>query len=1037
MRLVSSTINRLLLLLPLMLLSQIHTFAQSSSKNYVQTKTFLDVDGQTFLRHIDYYDELGFVEETVDVGGNTTQTPLVRWTEYSPQLKPVYQWAPVPVPGLDYHKDVYNEARNTYNSTMAYTTNEYDDFQQLSSNWKPGYDWDEHPTTITRNVVRGGIVRKYSVDASGNLVINDNSYYPYGLLMSCTTTDEDGRSMTVFTDFHERTVLERRGTGDEATDTYYVYDDYGRLAYVLPPMCQECATTSEMAKYWYRYKYDDRGRCTEKQLPGCDAIKYWYDGANRIQSEQDGHLRSQSLYRNYKYDGIGRLTLQTVSRTQGEASESSATVVEVKNYYDDYSCRQEFSSLYSIWADSINARQPLLTAARGKLTACLSNASNGTGSFEIYHYDAHGRISYKLSAYGDKWLKAVHTSYNFVGDVESSLESVYTHVDFQKVLLARRTTRNTYHPGTRLLASTTVTHTDRNGATSTQTISNPTYDVFGNVTANNRPGTAADMTYDYDTLHGWLKGISSPSGFSQQLLRETAPNAQYSGNIGSMLWRNSNGGEQHGYDYTYDELGRLTHAQYSSFTKMVSGCYDESVTYNANGSITSLLRNGMRNDGTYGTIDDLSISYDGNRLRKVTDAAEAVNYNGALDFHDGADAEVEYEYDSNGALTKDGNRGITAITYDYGHHAKQISMTMNGVPQHIINDYSPDGRKLSSRHVLNTPTGRGGYHRLSTTDLYVDGLILRNNTPLLWQFDGGYVELNENGTPTSWNYYVTDHLGSTRMVVDSNNSVKETINYYPFGSEMRIQEPGQLPQLADAGSHPFRFTGKELDRQNGLNMYDFGARQFDVAGVPMWTSVDPLAEKYYPFTPYSYCAGDPVNKFDPDGKKIRICKKDQKQVLGYINKLAQGTFAVDKGGYLYLKKESNAKGFSKTYTQSLINAINNKENTINVFVDDYYIDKNGNKQDISKKGEGVTKEFHNGDFSVVISGKSYDNLVDKDGNSISDKPEYILAHEIAGHAEPNMNNKNTETLVNAVEIENIIRKETNEKERKEEPNHVQ
>jgi hypothetical protein len=57
--------------------------------------------------------------------------------------------------------------------------------------------------------------------------------------------------------------------------------------------------------------------------------------------------------------------------------------------------------------------------------------------------------------------------------------------------------------------------------------------------------------------------------------------------------------------------------------------------------------------------------------------------------------------------------------------------------------------------------------------------------------------------------------------------------------------------------------------------------------------------------------------------------------------------------------------------------------------------------------------------------------------SISDKPEYILAHEIAGHAEPNMNNKNTETLVNAVEIENIIRKETNEKERKDEPNHVQ
>ena len=47
------------------------------------------------------------------------------------------------------------------------------------------------------------------------------------------------------------------------------------------------------------------------------------------------------------------------------------------------------------------------------------------------------------------------------------------------------------------------------------------------------------------------------------------------------------------------------------------------------------------------------------------------------------------------------------------------------------------------------------------------------------------------------------------------------------------------------------------------------------------------------------------------------------------------------------------------------------------------------------------------------------------------------SNEIAGHAEPKMNNKNTETLVNAVEKENIIRKETNEKERKEDPNHVQ
>ena len=51
--------------------------------------------------------------------------------------------------------------------------------------------------------------------------------------------------------------------------------------------------------------------------------------------------------------------------------------------------------------------------------------------------------------------------------------------------------------------------------------------------------------------------------------------------------------------------------------------------------------------------------------------------------------------------------------------------------------------------------------------------------------------------------------------------------------------------------------------------------------------------------------------------------------------------------------------------------------------------------------------------------------------------EYILAHEIAGHTEPRLNNTGNGEVVNAVEIENKIRRETYKKERKEEPSHVQ
>ena len=118
MSLVSSNISRLLYL-SLMLMIQTDMIAQSSDKNYVQTKTFLDADGLTFLRHIDYYDELGYVAETVDVGCNTSQTPVVVKTDYTTQMKVLSKWAPVPVSSLNYLDDVMYEARTTYNDTEA------------------------------------------------------------------------------------------------------------------------------------------------------------------------------------------------------------------------------------------------------------------------------------------------------------------------------------------------------------------------------------------------------------------------------------------------------------------------------------------------------------------------------------------------------------------------------------------------------------------------------------------------------------------------------------------------------------------------------------------------------------------------------------------------------------------------------------------------------------------------------------------------------------------------------------------------------
>ena len=63
----------------------------------------------------------------------------------------------------------------------------------------------------------------------------------------------------------------------------------------------------------------------------------------------------------------------------------------------------------------------------------------------------------------------------------------------------------------------------------------------------------------------------------------------------------------------------------------------------------------------------------------------------------------------------------------------------------------------------------------------INHVRLRGDTTLLWRFDGGYVSLNSNGTPTCWNYYITDHLGNNREVVNGSGTVQQVTNYYPSG----------------------------------------------------------------------------------------------------------------------------------------------------------------------------------------------------------------------------------------------------------------
>ena len=89
---------------------------------------------------------------------------------------------------------------------------------------------------------------------------------------------------------------------------------------------------------------------------------------------------------------------------------------------------------------------------------------------------------------------------------------------------------------------------------------------------------------------------------------------------------------------------------------------------------------------------------------------------------------------------------------------------------------------------------------------------------------------------------VRDRLGSTVAVTDKNGTLMQQNGYYPYG------EPWREPS-----GQPYLYGGKERMRDNGLNEYDFSARRLNSA-LCLWTTPDPLAQKFVNTNPYTYCA---------------------------------------------------------------------------------------------------------------------------------------------------------------------------------------
>ncbi len=586
------------------------------------------------------------------------------------------------------------------------------------------------------------------------------------------------------------------------------------------------------------------------------------------------------------------------------------------NYYDNYDFISNFANDSLAYRDMTGYDSKytgLISAqsAKGLLTGTATRVlGDPTMLVKSLYYDCHGNViqsheSNAVGGYEHNYYHLTFTGKPLAVRHEHSTGTAH-HVDINTM---------TYDAMERLL-TTTVTHDGEQ----VDVISN-TYDDLGRLASQSCLNNQQTTTYTYN-IRNWITQIyAGIDAHSFPVMKQSLHYADavtgstpcFNGNISAMDWNTLSHYVINRYCYSYDGLNRLTqagHMVYSpnaDFVFDIPECYSTSYSYDLNSNITSLTRHGKSEQYTslgsvfynYGLIDNLSITRDGNQLKKVTDQCDELTYAGAMDFKDGANEQIEYTWDANGNMTSDLNKGISEIKYNVLNLPEKITHN-NGHITYIT--YGADGRKLRVTYKINPLiaigdpvihpgepidpigplsmlpanelNGNGGSIPIDPQPVSIERVIMTRDYCGAYSYRNGAIEriLMGNGFMQDSAYYVQvkDYQGNVRAVLDQNHNVVERNDYYPYGG---------LINASDTQLQPYKYSSKELDRENGLDLYDFSARMYDPM-LPQFNGVDALSEKKPWNSPYVYCGGNPINRIDISGNDDYSVNS-----LGYFNLL--------------------------------------------------------------------------------------------------------------------------------------------------------
>ncbi len=367
--------------------------ATLSDENYVYRRIYrqefqssLDQDEVTTAKateSIIYFDGLGRPMQEIGINQSEGMHDIITHIGYDNYGRQDKEYLPYVesggTPG-SYRGDVSEATKSYYKSHYSTdfsnsnnsTANPYSEklfeaspLSRILAQGAPGDTWKvggNHTVRSDYQTNTGSEVRLYKVTLTSSYFpsLSTSGYYLSGRLYKTVVKDENWTSGTLhtteeFTDKQGNVVLKRTyGPADKnmdgtissgesavAHDTYYVYDDYGNLTYVLPPKSEPTVdkpTSGELNGLCYQYRYDSRNRLVEKRLPGKGLESIVYNNLDQPVLTQDENLAALNRWLFTKYDAYGRVAY-TGYRNMGYSRKTLQDKVDGGDYSSEYVSR--------------------------------------------------------------------------------------------------------------------------------------------------------------------------------------------------------------------------------------------------------------------------------------------------------------------------------------------------------------------------------------------------------------------------------------------------------------------------------------------------------------------------------------------------------------------------------------------------------------------------------------------------------------------------------------------------------------------------